>query len=110
MRPNQDISPLREILATERLVELNCGFIRIQNIQAYAVTTFLSRDAGHLTQKHLPDTTTAKPLPDEKVLKEYSGACPSGVKVKEKCITSWLSIQVGNNGAELRLRTKAVAG
>src|SRR5258708_38313677 len=106
--PDYDVPPLLEILRTKRLVELDRGFVPVQNIQTDRVMTLLSCDLGHLTEKRLANTMAAKALSHEEVLKEQTRACPSGIRGKEDSKTSRLSILLRKDGAEFPVRTEAV--
>lgn len=67
LRPDDDIPPLREILRAQRLVEVDRGFVPVQNIQFDGAIPLLSCNLGHLSEKRPAYTMAAKRLADEEV-------------------------------------------
>jgi hypothetical protein len=73
-----DVAPLLEIVGAQRLVESNCEFVPVQNIEANGATTLLPGNTSYFREKSLPDAATTK----RKRTKRSSRNMPGPVQVE----------------------------
>src|SRR5215472_17660222 len=107
---DHDVVPLLEILGAKRLVESDCEFVPVQNIQANGATTLLAGNAGHFREKSLPDASATKRNAHEQVLQEHAETSPRGIAREEDGIPSGLAavFDFGKDRAEFGFRAKAI--
>src|SRR4051812_38805661 len=94
----------------ELFIKLDGRTVPVEHLPSHAKAAFFSRKLCDSGKQSLSDSITAQVIEHEEIFKKQRGpSLKRGIEIEERRVTRRLAIPVGDQGAKLWLRAKAVA-